>query len=169
MLNSLRKNPSRVLTFWSILLTLLSYPPNRAFAASSGRQVFNIADYGAKKDGAVPATDAFRHAIQAAHAAGGGTIYAPAGNYTSGPIEFFSNMTLDVDAGARIEFPVAPATPLQRHGVLGDVVVELRSVRPDVMKIFRPLQVVRRAARAVAAQSEVLRVLPVCGIGVVAQ
>ena len=45
---------------------------------------------------------------QAAKAAGGGTIYVPAGKYTSGPIELFSNMTLEIDAGATIEFPVAP-------------------------------------------------------------
>ena len=43
----------------------------------------------------------------AAKAAGGGTIYVPPGRYRSGPIELFSNMTLDADAGATIEFPVA--------------------------------------------------------------
>jgi len=80
--------------------------------------VFNIADYGATKDGSVPATDAFRQAIQAAKAAGGGTIYVPAGKYTSGPIELFSNMTLDIDAGATIEFPVAPL-PFTKGRYLG--------------------------------------------------
>jgi polygalacturonase len=87
-------------------------------AASTGRQLFNIADYGAKRDGSVPATDAFRQAIQAAKAAGGGTIYVPPGKYTSGPIELFSNMTLDIDAGARIEFPVGPL-PFTKGRYLG--------------------------------------------------
>ncbi len=85
--------------------------------ASAG-QAFNIADYGAKTDASAPATDAFRHAIQAAKAAGGGTIYVPAGRYKSGPIELFSNMTLDIDAGATIEFPVAPL-PFVRGRYLG--------------------------------------------------
>ena len=102
MLHSFRKKISRSAIRWSILL-LLSF-----IAAGAGRPVFNIADYGAKKDGSEPATDAFRQAIQAAKAAGGGTIFVPAGKYNSGPIELFSNMTLDLDAGATIAFPVAP-------------------------------------------------------------
>ncbi|MGP8246370.1 MAG: glycosyl hydrolase family 28-related protein [Bryobacteraceae bacterium] len=107
-----------LLTFCCILLTLPSCAPNYALAASSGRPVFNIADYGAMKNGTAPATDAFRQAIQAARAAGGGTIYVPPGKYTSGPIELFSNMTLDIDAGATIEFPVAPL-PFTKGRYLG--------------------------------------------------
>jgi len=57
-----------------------------ARAANLGRPVFNIVDYGAPKDGSAPATEAFRRAIAAARAAGGGTIFVPAGRYTSGPI-----------------------------------------------------------------------------------
>lgn len=87
-------------------------------AAASGRQVFNIVDYGARKDGSGAATDAFRRAIQAAKAAGGGTIYVPPGKYTSGPIELFSNMTLEVEAGATVAFPVA-ALPFTRGRYLG--------------------------------------------------
>ena len=118
MLHSFRKKLFKVLTFWGILLTVPSCTPNYGLAASSGRQVFNIADHGAKKDGSVPATDAFRQAIQAAKAAGGGTIYVPPGKYTSGPIELFSNMILDIDAGATIEFPVAPL-PFTKSRYLG--------------------------------------------------
>ena len=87
-----------------------------SFAAD--RNLFNIVDYGARNDGSIPATDAFRKAIQAAKTAGGGTIYVPAGRYTSGPIELFSNMTLEVGAGATIEFPVAPL-PFTRGRYLG--------------------------------------------------
>ena len=101
-----------------ILLASLCCFSNYAPASSAGRQLFSIADYGAKKDGSAPATDAFRKAIQAAKAAGGGTIYVPPGKYTSGPIELFSNMTLDVDAGATIQFPVAPL-PFTRTRYLG--------------------------------------------------
>ena len=108
----------KVLTFCAIILTSTSSAPNYAVAASSGRQLFNIADYGAKRDGAVLATEAFRQAIQAAKAAGGGTIYVPPGKYISGPIELFSNMILDIDAGATIEFPVAPL-PFTKGRYLG--------------------------------------------------
>ena len=88
------------------------------YAAGASPQVFSIADYGARGNGAAPATEAFRRAIQAARAAGGGTIYVPPGKYTSGPIELFSNMTLDVEAGATIEFPVAPL-PFTKGRYLG--------------------------------------------------
>jgi polygalacturonase len=98
----------RTLAVCGILLTLPTWTPRVASAANSGRQVFNILDYGAKRDGSAAATAAFRQAIQAAKSASGGTIYVPPGKYTSGPIELFSNMTLEVDAGATIEFPVAP-------------------------------------------------------------
>jgi polygalacturonase len=90
----------------------------RALAAGADRPVFNVADYGAKKDGSAPATEAFRRAIEAAKATGGGTIYVPTGKYSSGPIELFSNMTLEIGAGATIEFPVAPL-PFVRTRYLG--------------------------------------------------
>jgi polygalacturonase len=68
---------------------------------------FNILDYGAHNDGSAPATEAIRSAIQAAKAAGGGTVFIPAGNYVSGPIELVSNLTLHIDAGATVRFPAA--------------------------------------------------------------
>jgi polygalacturonase len=77
-------------------------------AQAAPQSVYNIADYG--KD--------FRKAIEAAKAAGGGTIYVPSGHYSSGPIELYSNMTLELDAGAVIEFPVA-AIPFARGRYLG--------------------------------------------------
>jgi len=75
-----------------------------AFAWGAG-PTFNICDYGAKNDGSAPATEAFRAAIQAAKAARGGTVYVPAGRYTSGPIELVSNLVLYFDGGAIVEFP----------------------------------------------------------------
>jgi polygalacturonase len=79
--------------------------------------VFNIVDYGARPD--APATAAFRAAIQAARAAGGGTIDVPPGHFTTGPIELFSNMTLQVDAGAVLDFPaqLLPFTPGRQQGI----------------------------------------------------
>lgn len=100
------------------LLSIIALTGTLNAALGSGRQLFNIVDFGAKNDGSAPATNAFRQAIQAAKAAGGGTIYVPPGKYHSGPIELFSNMTLEVDAGATIEFPVA-ALPFVKSRYLG--------------------------------------------------
>src|SRR6478672_5105153 len=63
-------------------------------------------------------TESLRRAIAAAKAVGGGTIHVPPGRYKSGPIELFSNMTLEIDAGAVIEFPVAPL-PFTKSRYLG--------------------------------------------------
>jgi polygalacturonase len=82
-------------------LVLLAAP------AWSAGAFFNILDYGARNDASAPATDAIRAAIQAAKAAGGGTVFIPAGNYVSGPIELVSNLTLHIDAGATVRFPAA--------------------------------------------------------------
>ena len=81
--------------------------------------VFNIIDYGAQRDGSAPATEAFRAAIQAAHKAGGGTVYVPAGHYITGPIELVSNLILNFDAGAVVEFPAVrlPYTDGREQGV----------------------------------------------------
>jgi polygalacturonase len=86
--------------------------------ASAWGPVFNVVDYGAKNDASAPATEAFRKAIEAAKAAGGGTVFVPAGRYVSGPIEMVSNLTLDIDTGATIEFPVA-ALPFVKGRYLG--------------------------------------------------
>ena len=72
-----------------------------AFAAGP---YFNVLDYGAKRDGSAKSTAAIRSAIQAAKTAGGGTVYIPAGKYLTGPIELVSNLVLDIDAGAVLQF-----------------------------------------------------------------
>jgi polygalacturonase len=85
-----------------------------AQAAGQGRSaVFNILDYGARNDGSTSATEAFRKAIEAAQKAGGGTVYVPAGDYVTGPIQMVSNLTLSFDAGAIVRFP-AVALPMTR-------------------------------------------------------
>jgi polygalacturonase len=95
------------------LLLLLAAP------AWSAGPFFNILDYGARNDGSAPATEAVRSAIQAAKAAGGGTVLIPAGNYISGPIELVSNLTLHIGAGATVRFPAArlPFTEGRQQGV----------------------------------------------------
>jgi len=90
-----------------------------AMHARAAAPVFNIMDYGARNDGSALATGAFRSAIQAAKAAGGGTVYVPAGRYTTGPIELVSNVTLYFDAGATVEFPAMrlPFTAGREQGI----------------------------------------------------
>jgi hypothetical protein len=80
---------------------------------------FNILDYGAHNDGSASATDAFRTAIQAAKASGGGTIYVPPGKYVTGPIEMVSDLTLQLDAGAMVRFPATklPFTKGREQGI----------------------------------------------------
>src|SRR5471032_1964993 len=99
-----------------ILLVFVIIAASRAWAADS---VFNILDYGARVDGSVPATNAIRNAIQAAKAAGGGTVVVPAGNYVSGPIELVSNLVLRIEAGAVVHFPAAqlPLSPGRVQGI----------------------------------------------------
>ena len=72
--------------------------------SAADSRYFNILDYGAHRDASAPSTTAFRDAIQAAAKAGGGTVYVPPGQYTSGAVEMVSNLTLFIDAGANIRF-----------------------------------------------------------------
>src|SRR5215469_16917563 len=71
--------------------------------------VFNIMDYGARNDESASATAAIRSAIQAAKAAGGGTVYVPAGHYITGPIELASNLVFELDPGATLKFQASRA------------------------------------------------------------
>jgi polygalacturonase len=63
---------------------------------------FNVRSYGAAGDGRQLDSPAINHAIDAAAAAGGGTVCLPAGTYLSGSIRLKSNIHLLLDAGATI-------------------------------------------------------------------
>lgn len=64
----------------------------------------NVLDFGAVADGITKCSDAFKKAIEKCEKDGGGVIYVPAGTYLTGPITLKSNMTLEVEAGARLVF-----------------------------------------------------------------
>ena len=65
-------------------------------------RVLDIRDFGAAADRRTPATAALQAAIDAAHAAGGGVVYCPPGNYSIGSIELKSHVNLHLSAGATL-------------------------------------------------------------------
>lgn len=67
-------------------------------------RVYNILDYGADKTGMALCTEAIQNAIDAANAAGGGTVLIPAGVYTTGPIVLKSNVRLYADYQSLVYF-----------------------------------------------------------------
>src|SRR5918912_620725 len=70
----------------------------RTQAAAAG--VYDVRAFGAKGDGKALDSPAVNKAIDAAHAAGGGTVRLPAGTYRSFSIHLKSNVSLHLDAGS---------------------------------------------------------------------
>jgi polygalacturonase len=60
--------------------------------------------YGAKGDNSTDNTAAFRKAIEAANAAGGGHVIVPKGNYVTGAVHLKSNVDFHLEAGAVLKF-----------------------------------------------------------------
>jgi hypothetical protein len=65
-----------------------------------GTPSLNVKVYGATGDGTTLDHGAINRAIAACHAAGGGSVYVPAGTYLIGTTELLSNVTLHLEAGA---------------------------------------------------------------------
>lgn len=83
----------------TILLTALLLAPLAALQAAQPR-VFDITAYGAKSDGTTINTSAIQQAIDACHAAGGGTVLVPSGVFVSGSLQLKSRVTLKVGKDA---------------------------------------------------------------------
>ncbi len=102
-----------------LLIAAASLP--LAVPALAQRPVFNIMNFGAKNDASAESTGAIRDAIAACAKFGGGTVFIPAGKYTTGAIQMVSNMTLEIDAGAVVRFVANreeyPMTPSRFEGV----------------------------------------------------
>ena len=98
----IRRLPA-ILVFGIAFNTLLPAALAALDAASTPAQsCFNVRDFGAVGDGRALDSPAIDRAIEAAAAAGGGTVLAPAGTYLSGSIHLKSNIHLIIDAGAVI-------------------------------------------------------------------
>jgi len=88
------------------LLTGALVPAALATEAEAGaspdpaRGPFDVRDFGAVGDGTTLDTAALQGAIDACHAAGGGTVRIPPGTWLTKPIRILSNVTLHLDAGA---------------------------------------------------------------------
>lgn len=78
-------------------------------------KVFNVTSYGAVGDGVATNTAAIQAAINAASAAGGGTVEVPAGLFLSGPVGMASRINLRVDGALRMlpleKYPGGTADP----------------------------------------------------------
>ena len=83
-----------------------------AGAVSDSKAFYNVKDYRAAGDGKTVDTVAINKAIETAAAAGGGTVYFPAGTYLSFSIRLKSNITLYLDNGATI----LAADPVEHKG-----------------------------------------------------
>jgi hypothetical protein len=64
--------------------------------------ILNVKDFGAIGDKKVKDSGAIQKAIDAAHEAGGGTVYVPPGDYIAGAISLRNNVVLYLEAGATI-------------------------------------------------------------------
>ena len=88
------------------ILTALGATAAGALSLPSGaappQAGFDVRAHGARGDGTTLDTDAINAAIAAASAAGGGTVWFPAGRYLSFSIRLRSNVALYLDAGSVI-------------------------------------------------------------------
>jgi polygalacturonase len=75
-------------------------------------RVFDVTQYGARPDGVADATAAFRAAIEACRAAGGGHVRVPPGRFLTGSIRLRSRVDLRVEEGATIAFSREPSAYL---------------------------------------------------------
>jgi len=78
-------------------------------AATSSAAYFDVRGFGATGDGKTLDTAAINKTVEAAEAAGGGTVIFPAGNYLSYSIHLKSNVALHLESGATLVAADPPA------------------------------------------------------------
>ena len=85
---------------WDMVPDILA----RINAPTFANRNFPITQYGAVGDGRADNSNAFRQAIAACNAAGGGRVIVPEGRFLTGPITLRSNVDLHVVRGGTIAF-----------------------------------------------------------------
>lgn len=77
-----------------------------------GAKTYDVRTFGARGDGKHIDSPAINAAIREAAAAGGGTVYVPAGTYACYSIRLLSHITLYLESGATLlaEYPKGPTT-----------------------------------------------------------
>ena len=69
---------------------------------------FDVTKFGAVGDNKTDCTEAFQKAIAACHAAKGGRVVVPAGEFITGAIRLKSNVNLHISSGATVRFTRDP-------------------------------------------------------------
>jgi hypothetical protein len=77
--------------------------------AEEGTAVFNVKNFGATGNKAQDAQKAIQKAVEACAKAGGGTVYLPPGEYTSGTIHLRNYVRFYIDTGATLYASTNPA------------------------------------------------------------
>jgi polygalacturonase len=101
--------------FFSVASTVTGHSSRSELRLQTGSvpaRVFDVRRFGAKGDGKSLDSPAINKAIEAAAAAGGGTVHFPAGTYRSFSIRLKSNISLYLDHGSTI----LAASPLDKDG-----------------------------------------------------
>ena len=98
---------SRSFVLVAFVLCCLLLPTSAQIVGSASevslfRNLYNVRTFGAKGDGKALDSPAINKAIDAAAAAGGGTVFIPAGTYRSFSIRLKSNITLYFDQGSTL-------------------------------------------------------------------
>ncbi|MEP7231118.1 MAG: glycosyl hydrolase family 28-related protein [Ginsengibacter sp.] len=86
----------------TLMLFAIAIAISTLVCAQKESAFLNVKDFGAKGDGISTDGTAINKAIDDAAAAGGGTIYFPAGNYLCGPLRLKNNICLFISQGATL-------------------------------------------------------------------
>ena len=89
---------------WSELPAILA----RIKPPSFPDREFDVTKFGAIGDNKTDCTEAFQKAIAACHAAKGGRVLVPAGEFITGAIRLKSNVNLHISSGATVRFARDP-------------------------------------------------------------
>jgi len=90
---------ARTRWLFSVILVTLAAP---LLGADGNVAIFNVKDYGATGNKAENAQPAIQKAVDACAQAGGGTVYLPPGQFTSGTIHLRSHVRFYVESGATL-------------------------------------------------------------------